>query len=224
MNCDQAFDYLTNPQLRDAEELQAHFSTCPRCRNLADVLEPALGLFDDPHDIDSMQDHDSWQSENEHDGAVLEFDEVHSQSSQQNTPQHRVQSAPWMNAQRQQQRRSARRDGSKVAILLLFVAAITAAFANVGREERAEQRVAANAVPCIREATDVGLAPNKMVAQCVSCHADLVQLTNLENRQQAEATQVVTKCVTCHLKPVEQRSLNSKTELLHACLFPMTKS
>jgi hypothetical protein len=42
MNCDDAFDALTDPRGRDAAALAAHLARCPRCRQMQQVLEPAL--------------------------------------------------------------------------------------------------------------------------------------------------------------------------------------
>jgi len=47
MNCDQAFDYLTDSARRDSSALARHLAGCTRCRQLKDTLEPALDLFDD---------------------------------------------------------------------------------------------------------------------------------------------------------------------------------
>lgn len=47
MNCDQAFDYLTDSTRRDSGSLARHLAGCARCRQLKDTLEPALDLFDD---------------------------------------------------------------------------------------------------------------------------------------------------------------------------------
>jgi hypothetical protein len=45
MNCDQAFDAMTDPNGPDSAELRRHLSGCPRCRQMYETLEPALGLF-----------------------------------------------------------------------------------------------------------------------------------------------------------------------------------
>jgi hypothetical protein len=45
MNCDEAFDALTDPVWVDAAELAEHLAKCPRCRELKQVLEPALLLL-----------------------------------------------------------------------------------------------------------------------------------------------------------------------------------
>lgn len=50
MNCDDVFDCLTDPRRGPAPDLERHLSHCPRCRQLREVLSPALSLFagDDP--------------------------------------------------------------------------------------------------------------------------------------------------------------------------------
>jgi len=48
MNCDEAFDCLTDPARRDGDELKWHLGHCPRCRQMKDVLSPALDLFAPP--------------------------------------------------------------------------------------------------------------------------------------------------------------------------------
>jgi hypothetical protein len=45
MNCDDAFDALTDPVSANAAELTEHLAKCPRCRVLKQVLEPALSLL-----------------------------------------------------------------------------------------------------------------------------------------------------------------------------------
>jgi hypothetical protein len=45
MNCDDAFDVLTDPAWADTAALAEHLLNCPRCRELKQVLEPALSLL-----------------------------------------------------------------------------------------------------------------------------------------------------------------------------------
>jgi len=42
MNCDQAFECLTDSETGDDSALQDHLDHCPRCRDMAEILEPAL--------------------------------------------------------------------------------------------------------------------------------------------------------------------------------------
>ncbi len=46
MNCDEAFDVLTQPNSSRRQELLWHLDLCPRCRDLQKVLEPALAMFE----------------------------------------------------------------------------------------------------------------------------------------------------------------------------------
>ncbi|VAX42737.1 hypothetical protein MNBD_PLANCTO02-3315 [hydrothermal vent metagenome] len=56
MNCDEAFEYLTDPKLRDRSELRWHLELCPRCRQMKDILDPALPLLGDDDDNDNDDD------------------------------------------------------------------------------------------------------------------------------------------------------------------------
>ncbi|HVV98857.1 MAG TPA: hypothetical protein VHB77_00885 [Planctomycetaceae bacterium] len=49
MNCDQAFEHLTDPDLADSVELRQHLVGCPRCRDMQETLAPALALFARDH-------------------------------------------------------------------------------------------------------------------------------------------------------------------------------
>lgn len=42
MNCETAFDYLTDPVLNSSPELRQHLAECSRCREMEEVLSPAL--------------------------------------------------------------------------------------------------------------------------------------------------------------------------------------
>lgn len=55
MNCDQAFDVMTDPSVAESAMLDAHLGDCPRCRQMYETLSPALGLFDRAVDsVDSI--------------------------------------------------------------------------------------------------------------------------------------------------------------------------
>jgi hypothetical protein len=45
MNCDEAFDALTGPNSERNSALKWHLEMCPRCREMREVLAPALALF-----------------------------------------------------------------------------------------------------------------------------------------------------------------------------------
>lgn len=45
MNCDEAFDALTDPSESNQSALNWHLEFCPRCREMREVLAPALAMF-----------------------------------------------------------------------------------------------------------------------------------------------------------------------------------
>lgn len=45
MNCDLAFDLMTDASRDDSPALHTHLDGCPRCRQMYETLSPALGLF-----------------------------------------------------------------------------------------------------------------------------------------------------------------------------------
>ena len=64
MNCDQAFEHLTDPILVSAPELTRHLEQCPRCRQMQETLEPALSLFEVRYDDEdsAINDEDQFWS------------------------------------------------------------------------------------------------------------------------------------------------------------------
>ena len=56
MNCDEAFDALTDVVGRESDDLQRHLNLCPRCRQMREVLEPALSLFDPAPEAENLAD------------------------------------------------------------------------------------------------------------------------------------------------------------------------
>ncbi len=69
MNCDMAFEHLTDPNRRGHDELQRHLAVCPRCRQMKETLEPAFDLLDaaagheesDRSLTNSLVDQDDWR-------------------------------------------------------------------------------------------------------------------------------------------------------------------
>ena len=57
MNCDTAFDLMTNPEAARSSALARHLEQCPRCRQMQDTLAPALGLLSG-----SVGNEPSWES------------------------------------------------------------------------------------------------------------------------------------------------------------------
>ncbi len=59
MNCDDAFDRLTDPVGRDDAALQRHLAGCARCREMQQTLSPALAWF---HEVAPWQTADRTQT------------------------------------------------------------------------------------------------------------------------------------------------------------------
>jgi len=53
MNCDQAFEQLTDPTRSYSAPLEAHLAECPRCRHMREALSPALACFGSPEKASS---------------------------------------------------------------------------------------------------------------------------------------------------------------------------
>ncbi len=45
MNCDQAFDAMTDPRGRQTAAMLSHLESCSRCRQMRETLAPALGVL-----------------------------------------------------------------------------------------------------------------------------------------------------------------------------------
>lgn len=45
LNCDQAFDLMTDASCDDCAALHAHLDECARCQQMYETLSPALGMF-----------------------------------------------------------------------------------------------------------------------------------------------------------------------------------
>lgn len=58
MNCDTAFDLMTDPHGSRSGALALHFQTCPRCRQMQETLAPALEFMIDgesPHEFSIIE-------------------------------------------------------------------------------------------------------------------------------------------------------------------------
>jgi len=50
MNCDQAFDAITDPTGAESDALREHLAHCPRCREMQETLSPALNALSEDRD------------------------------------------------------------------------------------------------------------------------------------------------------------------------------
>lgn len=204
MNCDQAFDALTSLEASQDEPLARHLDTCPRCRDMADVLSPALEMF-----APVSKDHESL-------GEIPTGSELLPQPSHPSRDW--ADTAPWQKNVRSARR--ARRDGLKIVGAVALIALLTVAFASIGRDDPQSGLVnSLAAAECLRESPKE-MAPEKAVAACVSCHLQLTE-KQLNQPAQGKAERVIVSCVDCHMaKDVHTTERVASAEV--SCLFRST--
>lgn len=202
MNCDQAFDALTSRGASENEALASHLASCPRCRDMADVLSPALELF-----APATLEEQSAASGETVEPAV-------SRSSSTSAPESGdwIDQAPWRS--NVQSARHARRDGLKIVGAVALVALLTVGFASIGRDGSSGFLSSVAAAECIRDSTEA-IPAEKAVAACVSCHLQLTE-SQLTEPAQVKAEAAILKCVDCHMASDSDLQLAS-TKI--ACLF-----
>lgn len=194
MNCDQAFDALTDNKLRGSNKLIQHLDSCPRCRDMADMLDPALDLF-----TDVLEASGEFETATPLENFGNEFsDNAESASTAEQAPSTRPRTAsrPWL--QTSQRRAASQRDGLRVAAFLMLIAVTMAAMVNVERAGRNDAVAISLPADCQRSATTESSADN-VVAGCVACHLKAESLAELQPTQRTHARQLVQRCVSCHL-------------------------
>ncbi|MBI1310419.1 hypothetical protein GC176_03860 [bacterium] len=197
MNCDLAFDCLTDATRRDAPELAAHLATCPRCRDMADALEPALDLFGETM------------------SALSAFDELALPIADDTEPLRRTSSivdrriaptelpsdtawpdAPWhTEARRRLQRRLVT---WQILAGVAGLSCVLGALTFLQRSDQSPLLAQQRDQKCQRAELTTASA-STVVAGCVACHTleETLQLIATSRRQDAQET--VTRCVACHV-------------------------
>lgn len=194
MNCDQAFDALTDNNLRGSNELIQHLDDCPRCRDMADVLDPALDLF-----TDVLEASGEFETSAPADNFGNEYsDSAELAPTSETAPSTRPSTAnrPWL--QTSQRRAASQRDGFRVAAFLMLIAVMMAAMVNVERSGRNDAVAITLPADCQRSANTESSSDN-VVAGCVACHLNTESLASLQPTQRTHARQLVQRCVSCHL-------------------------
>lgn len=195
MNCDQAFEALTDTKLRDSAPLIRHLDQCPRCRDMADMLDPALDLFGEVVEAREEWEPTSLEAASEDrasDSTYLRTPDR--QKAERSRPV--VPSRPWLNYSGR--RSTAQKDGLRVAAFLMVIAVMMAAMVNVGRNSQSNAVAVSLPESCQRSEPTESTADN-VLAGCVACHLKAESLASLQPQQQTRATQLVQRCVTCHL-------------------------
>ena len=194
MNCDQAFDALTNNSLRNSDELIQHLDRCSRCQDMADMLDPALNLFDDVLEVSGEFEAPAPSEEfvDEYSNCIDQVSDTENSSS----TKPRTASRPWL--QTSQRRAAAQRDGFRVAAFLMLIAVLMAAMVNIERGSRYDAVTISLPADCQRSTTTESSSDN-VVAGCVACHLRTASLADLEPAHRVHARQLVQRCVNCHL-------------------------
>lgn len=183
MNCDQAFDALTSCGASRNDALALHLNVCPRCRDMADILSPALELLAPA----SLEDRP---------GLAGEVTEPTGHRPSGTDTDDWIDTAPWRS--HVQSARRTRRDGLKIVGAIALIAVFTIGFASLGREGSSPGFLSPlSAAECIRESTEP-MAPENAVAACVSCHLQLTE-RQLAEPAQVKAETAILKCVDCHM-------------------------
>ncbi|MHC4876587.1 MAG: hypothetical protein ACYTGL_08815 [Planctomycetota bacterium] len=196
MNCDHAFECLTDPARRESQALAIHLESCPRCRDMADTLSPALDLFDEST-FASRETVVPLQS-------IEHVSEGHVRPatvSQPATEAAQARDAAWPNApwHTEAQRRLKRR--LVTWQILAGVAGLTCVLAAITLLRHSDQSamIAMQTDRNCQRAESTTKTASTVVSGCVACHTleDTLQLIAASRRSDAQAT--VARCVTCHL-------------------------
>lgn len=199
MNCDRAFDLITSPSERHDPELQQHLQCCARCRDMAELFEPALHLLEDSGpgvafgpDGEMLY----WSSE--------ALDEEGCSEQPRRVRPSRYDSPEYWQAVEAQQRRLGYQEGLKVAAVLMLIAVFSVGIAIIGRDSSSPfaQVAAIASEDCLRRETH-GKETAPVLAACVACHLDETENAKLADDAAVRVRQLVQRCVTCHfeLKP-----------------------
>ncbi len=235
MNCDLAFDCLTDPARRDCAELAEHLAHCPRCRDMAEALEPAIDLLSEVSAPESASaDAVSFAGA----GGSAELDAKAIEPRRQASPLDGRLTAPvkpsnepaWPNApwHTESQRRLQRR--LVTWQILAGIAGLTCVLTAVTQLRESDQ-LALAALPTTTEcqrAEPTEASASTVVAGCVACHTleESLQLIAESKRDQVQTT--LTRCVACHVSGPSKDAVSADATnhdanalpTLLACEFP----
>lgn len=184
MNCDEAFDALTDADARESDDLQQHLNMCARCRQMREVLAPALALFDAPPRIEPGMPIAGEQGEAA-ESLRKQFLSVEAVQIARETAQ-RLATANRSNQS------TPRRDVKWLLLQVAAVAACAAVFFTL---------FAPIAAGPERRQTAPGAVAPKSLSQCVWNNKSAVDKMKIDSRT------VVSKCVACHFdKSIDEPS------------------
>jgi hypothetical protein len=235
MNCDLAFDCLTDSARRDCAELAKHLARCPRCRDMAEALEPAIDLLSEVSAHESASaDASSFAGAGgsvEPEGKLIEPRRQASPLNGRLTAPVRPSNEPaWPNApwHTESQRRLQRR--LVTWQILAGIAGLTCVLTAVTQLRHSDQQALA-ALPTnteCRRAEPTEASASTVVAGCVACHTleESLQLIAESKRNHVQTT--LTRCVACHVSSPSKDAVSADATShdgdamprLLACEFP----
>jgi hypothetical protein len=186
LTCDQTFDCLTDPIHRHNESVEQHLDACPRCRDMADALEPALDLFGEVNEVET------WQLPM----ASGEY-ELEEQPRVDRAPAGAA-PRPWARGYKRSTR--LHNDGLTIAVFLVLISTMAAALVNVGRDDESAAAVAIQLPPNCQRTEPTKSDADNVIAGCVACHLKMAALADMEPMHRQHAQTLVNRCVECHLE------------------------
>ena len=229
MNCDEAFDHLTDPVRRHSHELRRHIQACRRCRQMQQTLEPALALFDQTGQADPNT-------------RMADGDVSPAADSDAATTRHLLSSESVRLAEDSAARLKPRRWLKRFAgrsvlpyaatfLIGVFVAMGVMALPFADGDRDSSATVKWNSKECLwqhrdRAAPTSASSARSVVLVCVDCHLKLAEESHsVASTIQKVSQPVVSNCVSCHLT-ADQRRLTSNSEATRRferaqfCLWP----
>jgi hypothetical protein len=235
MNCDLAFDCLTDPARRQCAELTEHLTRCPRCRDMAEALEPAIDLLSEVSSTETVSA-DAASFDNA--GSLGEPAATSLEPRRQSSPldgrltapvkspgDPARPTAPWhTESHRRLQRRLVTWQLlAGIAGLACVLTAVTL-LRQSDRQSLAALQVRAE---CQR-ATTTEASASTVVAGCVACHTLEESLQLIAESRRERVQTALTRCVACHVsQPAHATAYGEATNqaesglpTLLACEFP----
>lgn len=235
MNCELAFDCLTDPARRDSADLAEHLAHCPRCRDMAEALEPAIDLLSEVSAPESASaDAVSFAGA----GGSAEPEVNSLEPRRQVSPLNGRLTAPvrpsneptWPNApwHTESQRRLQRR--LVTWQILAGIAGLTCVLTAVTQLRQSDQQALAalsTSTECQR-AEPTEASASTVVAGCVACHTLEESLQLIANSKRNQVQTTLTRCVACHVSGPSRETVDADPTrhdehvlpTLLACEFP----
>jgi len=210
MNCDEAFDRLTEASGASDDSLQTHLAECPRCRDMAEVLRPALDLIQSPDGDSSslgiLRDDDPY---------FRHSPAKRNASASDESSVFRTMPRPWQSGGH---RYAPRADRLRLLTFLLLVGMLTAAIAGISRDSQSQSPQLAITLPLDCQRNEKPSRPaDTVIAGCVACHVKNIAGSSPESARVTAASPWVQRCVACHLE--QDHRGDPALTAIRTCLF-----